>query len=69
MNERTEHLLDEMVRLFALSLRGSYGNQTDAILAFASVGLENGRIAELLGTTPATVRATRQKAAKKGGGK
>lgn len=65
MSERTEQLLDEIVRLMALSLRQGYDNQTEAILAFSHAGLEASRIAELLGTTPATVRATKQKAAKK----
>jgi predicted transcriptional regulator len=49
----------------ALSLRQGMESQTEAILAFSQAGLEASRIAELLGTTPATVRATKQKAAKK----
>lgn len=65
MSERTDQLLDEIVRLLALSLRESMENQTEAILAFSQAGLESSRIAELLGTTAATVRATRQKANKK----
>lgn len=48
-----------------LSLRRDMESQTEAILAFSQAGLEGSRIAELLGTTPATVRATKQKAAKK----
>lgn len=54
MTERTDELLDEVVRLFALSLRQGMESQTEAILAFSQAGLETGRIAELLGTTPAT---------------
>jgi DNA-binding NarL/FixJ family response regulator len=65
VSERTDRLLDEVVRLLALSLRQGYESQNEAILAFSQAGLEASRIAELLGTTPATVRATRQKAAKK----
>jgi DNA-binding NarL/FixJ family response regulator len=62
MSERTDQLLDELVRLTALSLRRSMDSQTEAILAFLQAGLEPSRIAELLGTTPATVRAAKQKA-------
>lgn len=65
MSERAEQLLDEIVRLMALSLRQGMESQTEAILAFSQAGLEASRIAELLGTTPATVRATKQKATKK----
>jgi DNA-binding NarL/FixJ family response regulator len=65
VSERTDQLLDEIVRLMALSLRQAMESQTEAILAFSQAGLEASRIAELLGTTPATVRATKQKAAKK----
>lgn len=65
MSERTEQLLDEMIRLIALSVRQGMETQSEAIVAFAQIGLESPRIAELLGTTSATVRATRQKAAKK----
>jgi hypothetical protein len=69
VSERTDELLDEVVRLLAMSLRQGMENQTEAILAFSQAGLETGRIAELLGTTAATVRSTRQKAAKKPGRK
>jgi DNA-binding CsgD family transcriptional regulator len=65
MTERAEQLLDEIVRLMALSIRKDMGSQTEAILAFSQAGLDPARIAELLGTTPATVRSTKQKAAKK----
>lgn len=65
MSERTEQLLDEIVRLTVLSLRQGFESQNEAILAFSQAGLDAPRIAELLGTTPATVRATKQKAAKK----
>ena len=65
MSERTDQLLDEIVRLIALSLRLGMDSQNEAILAFSQAGLDAPRIAELLGTTPATVRATKQKAATK----
>jgi len=65
VSERTDELLDEIVRLMALAARRGMENQNQAILAFLDVGLEPPRIAELLGTTPATVRAARQRAVKK----
>jgi hypothetical protein len=65
MSERTDELLDEIARLLALSLRQGMATQTEAINSFADAGLNNGRIAELVGTTPATVKSTRQKAAKR----
>jgi DNA-binding NarL/FixJ family response regulator len=65
VSERTDQLLDEIVRLLTLSLRQGYESQSEAILAFVQAGLEAPRIAELLGTTPATVRSTKQKAASK----
>lgn len=65
MSERSEQLLDEIVRLMALSLRQGFESQNEAILAFSQAGLDAPRIAELLGTTPATVRATKHNATKK----
>jgi DNA-binding NarL/FixJ family response regulator len=65
VTERTEQLLEELVRLKVMSLRRDMGSQTEAILAFSESGFEPVRIAELLGTTPATVRAAKQKASKK----
>jgi hypothetical protein len=65
VSERTDQLLDEIVRLMVLSLRQGMESQNEAILAFSQAGLEASRIAELLGTTTATVRSTKQKAAKK----
>ena len=65
MSERTDQLLDEIVRLLALSLRRGMESQNEAILALSQAGLEPSRIAELMGTTPATVRSTKQKSAKK----
>lgn len=65
MSERTDELLDEIVRLLALSLRQGMETQTEAIKAFANAGLDNNRIAELLGTTSDTVKSARRKAAKR----
>ncbi len=65
MSERTDELLDEVVRLLAVSLRRGVDTQSEAIQAFGEAGLGNARIAELLGTTPATVKSSRQKAAKR----
>lgn len=62
MGEHTDELFDELVRLQALSLRRSLDTQAEAILALAQAGFENSRIAALLGTIPATVRTTRNKA-------
>lgn len=59
MSERVESLLDELVRLTALSIRRGMETQTEAILAFKELGLQPERIAELVGTTPATVRAAK----------
>lgn len=59
MSERTEQLLDEIVRLLALTIRQGTENQAEAIRLFTQAGLEPNRVAQLLGTTPATIRATR----------
>jgi hypothetical protein len=69
MTDLADARLDEIARLLALAIRRSMGSQNEAILAFLEIGLEPPRIAELLGTTPATVRAARaadQKSPKKG---
>jgi DNA-binding CsgD family transcriptional regulator len=65
VSDRTDELLDEIVRLIALSLRQGMETQTEAINAFGDAGLSTNRIAELLGTTPGTVKTTRTRAAKK----
>jgi hypothetical protein len=69
VSEQTDERLDEIARLLALSIKRGMGSQNEAILAFLEIGLEPPRIAELLGTTSATVRAARaaeKKAAEKG---
>jgi DNA-binding CsgD family transcriptional regulator len=65
VSERTDELLDEIIRLLALSLRQGMETQTEAINGFADAGLSNNRIAELLGTTPDTVKTTRKRAARR----
>lgn len=60
--ERTNQLLDEVVRLLALSIRRGTETQGEAIRLLSEAGLEINRIAELVGTTPATVRTTQAKA-------
>ena len=52
----TEELLDELIRLQALQIRRSLPSQADAIEELSSAGLSAPRIADLLGTTAATVR-------------
>lgn len=64
MSDRTDELLDEIVRLLALSLQQGMETQTEAINAFGKAGLNNARITELLGTTPDTVKTTRRRATK-----
>ena len=66
MTEYMEQRLDEIVRLLALSLRETTETQTEAILLLAQAKLEPNRIAELVGTTSATVRATQSKSKEKG---
>lgn len=58
--------LDEMVRLLAIQVRLALPNQTQAILELSRAGFGPSRIAELLGTSPATAKVTVQKSRKKG---
>lgn len=46
---------EEIVRLLVLEVRARSETQADAIAELHSAGFGTGRIAELLGTTPATV--------------
>lgn len=66
MSEQIEQRLDEIVRLLALSLRRTTESQTEAILLLSEARLEPNRIAEMVGTTAATVRATQARARGKG---
>ena len=60
--------LDVLIRLIAIHVVGDRTG-ADAIGVLASAGLSNELIAELVGTTPATVRAARSRASRKGGSK
>lgn len=62
--EEIARLLDEMVRLQLLDMRSQHETQKETIIALADAGFGNDRIAELLGTTSATVRSTLHKAGK-----
>jgi hypothetical protein len=62
VSEYVEQRLDEIVRLLALSLRRTTDNQIEAILLLSQAKIEPNRIAELVGTTRATVRSTQAKA-------
>lgn len=65
MSEKMELLLEQLVRLQALALTSSAKTQTEAIHLLLRAGLTSAQIAELLGTTPATVRAAKQIANKR----
>lgn len=65
MSELIEQRLDEIVRLLALGLRRTTESQTEAITLLLQAKLEPNRIAEIVGTTPATVRSTQAKAKSK----
>lgn len=60
MSERTDQLLDEIMRLVTLSLRHGMGTKVEPIEALSQADLEGPRIAGVLGTTTATVRAASQ---------
>jgi DNA-binding NarL/FixJ family response regulator len=62
--EKVAAKLDALVRLTAMSLLGEKSGG-EAIAVLARAGLENELIAELVGTTTATVRATRSRIRKK----
>lgn len=55
--------LDTLIRLTAAQVMGERTG-ADAIGVLARAGLENDLIAELIGTTPATVRKARSRLAK-----
>ena len=57
-----EDLLDQVVRLQALQVRLGMPNQADAIVELGKAGISSTRIAELLGTTPGTVKVAIQRA-------
>ena len=55
---------DELVRLQVLQLRRSMGSQAETIVELGKAGFSNARIADLLGTTPDTVKVALQRARK-----
>ena len=67
MSDRTEQLLDELVRLQVRDLRREAASQSAAIRELDALGFHPDRIASLLGTTTPTVRndLTRAKTAAK----
>jgi DNA-directed RNA polymerase specialized sigma24 family protein len=70
MTERRNDMepLEEVARLLAIQIRLALPSQTQAILELNRSGFGPTRIAELLGTSPATAKVTLQKARKKESG-
>ena len=50
--------MDELVRLQVLALRKTHESQSETIIELSRAGFGNARIADLLGTSPATVKVT-----------
>lgn len=65
MSDRTDELLEELVRLQVHSLRAGMESQADAIEVLDTLGFEPARIAELLQTSTATVRVAKQRLTKR----
>jgi DNA-binding CsgD family transcriptional regulator len=61
----TEELLDQIVRLQALQIRLGMASQAEAIVELSKSGIGPSRIAELMGTTPGTVKVAIQRAKSK----
>jgi DNA-binding transcriptional regulator YiaG len=55
----SENAIDEVARLLAIQIRLQVETQVQAIRAMKDAGLSDARIAELLGTSTATVRNTK----------
>lgn len=53
---------DEIATLLALQIRLSLNSQAEAIVEMAHAGIRQSRIADLLGTTPGTVKVTIKRA-------
>ncbi len=62
-------LLDELVRLQVLLLRRTVDTQGELIAELDRAGIGQSRIAQLVGTTPGTVRTTIQRAKKRASAK
>lgn len=56
-----EELLDQVVRLQALQIRMNFPNQAETIIELSKAGIGPSRIAELMGTTPGTVKVAIQR--------
>ena len=65
-NDSTSAQLDSLIRLTALQLMGDRSG-VEAIALLGRAGLANEVIAELVGTTPATVRAALSRARRMSG--
>jgi DNA-binding CsgD family transcriptional regulator len=61
MTDRTDELLNEIVKLLVFDLRQGMATQVEAISALTLAGIATDRIAELLGTSVATVRSAQHK--------
>lgn len=64
MNSEPNYL-DELVRLQVLALRRSNDSQAETIVELDSAGFTQPRIADLLGTSPGTVKVAIQRAKRK----
>lgn len=62
----TNDVQDEIVRLLVIQLKQQMKSQTELILELSKVGFGPTRIAELVGTTLGTAKATINQAKKKG---
>ena len=61
VNRSSAELLDELVRLQSIQLRRQLASQSEAIVELSRAGFGPSRIAELLGTSAATVQVTIQR--------
>ena len=66
MAETERDPIDELVRIQVLQLRRTMANQAETIIELGNAGFSNARIADLLGTSAATVRVARSRAKKNG---
>lgn len=66
MDQEIGKKLDALVRLTALQVLGERTGKEESIGILVRAGLDNDVIADVVGTTPATVRAARSRARKKG---
>lgn len=57
--------LEDVARLLAVLVMNSFDTQSEAIEAMSKAGMKPNRIADLLGTTPGTVKTTVKRAKRK----